>query len=42
MTVSRLFLFLTALAIVIFLLPAVSDASDAPGKPTLVELMSPG
>jgi len=42
MSLSRMFLFLTAIVVVVFLLPAVSNADEAPKKPTLVELMSPG
>ncbi len=42
MSLSRMFLFLTAIVVVFFLLPSVSNAEEAPKKPTLVELMSPG
>lgn len=41
MTISRLFLILSTLA-VLLLLPAAGDSSDTPKKPKLVELMSPG
>lgn len=42
MSLSRIFLFLTAIVTVFLLLPSVSNADEAPKKPTLVELMSPG
>lgn len=42
MSLSKMFLFLTALAVVCLLLPSVTHADEAQKKPTLVELMSPG
>ena len=42
MSLSRMFLFLTAIVVVVFLLPSVSNADEAPKKHTIVELMSPG
>ena len=42
MSLSKMFLFLTAIVVVFFLLPSVSNAEEAPKKPTLVDLMSPG
>ncbi len=42
MSLSRIFLFFTAIIAVFLLLPSVSSATEAPKKPVLVELMSPG